>query len=127
MNILNPSQVMRPAPGFSQGVAVGETIYVAGQVSVDADGAIVGTGDIREQTRQTIDNVAHVLAAGGMQLSDIVSATIYISDLANYAGFCEVWCAVLGTHAPARATVRADLVLPALLVEIQAVAVRAEA
>ncbi|MFI4933572.1 MAG: RidA family protein [Caulobacterales bacterium] len=124
MQILNPAAVAKPGAGYAQGVAAGGAIYVAGQVAIDAAGAIVGRGDLVAQTRQTLANVANVLAAGGMSLGDVVSTTVYLSDLTRYRAFCETWCEVFGEHTPARATVKADLVHPDLLVEIQAIAVR---
>ena len=125
MRALNPDTVAKPGAGYSQGVAAADVIYVAGQVAVDATGAIVGHNDLVAQTRQTLANIANILAAGGMTLADVVSTTVYLTDLTHYRSFCETWCEAFGDHAPARATVKAGLVHPDLLVEVQAVAVRA--
>ena len=124
METLNPSKVARPGPGYSQGVAAGGVIYVAGQVAVAVDGQIVGKGDVAAQTRQTLENVRQVLSAGGLDLRDIVSTTVYLTDLSSYRVFSETWCEVFGEHRPARATVKAELVHPDLLIEIQAIATR---
>lgn len=124
MKLLNPDTVATPGAGYAQGVAAGGSVYVAGQVAQDPSGAIVGVGDMVAQTRQTLANVANVLAAGGLTLSDIVSTTVYLTDLGQYRAFCATWCEVFGDHTPARATVKADLVHPDLLVEVQAIAVR---
>jgi 2-iminobutanoate/2-iminopropanoate deaminase len=124
MKPLNPSTVMKPTPGHSQGVSVGDTVYVSGQVAVDAGGELVGADDIAAQTKQSLTNVRLVLESAGLDLSNVVSTTVYIHDMADYGGFSQAWVQTFGDHQPARATVRADLVHPALLVEIQAVAVR---
>ena len=124
MKILSPKSLAAAGPGYAQGVAANGAIYVAGQVSVGPNGAIEGKGDIAAQTRQTLDNVRQVLAEGGLGLSDIVSTTVYIKDLADYRVFAQTWCEVFGEHRPARATVKADLVHPDLLVEVQAIAVK---
>jgi 2-iminobutanoate/2-iminopropanoate deaminase len=124
MKLLNPDTVAKPGAGYSHGIAAGGAVYVAGQVSIDTAGAIVGKGDIAAQTRQTLVNVANVLAAEGMELGDVVSTTVYLTDFAQYRTFCATWCEVFGDHAPARASVKAELVHPDLLVEIQAIAVR---
>ena len=124
MKILSPTSVAKPGPGYSQGIAANGTIYVAGQVSVGADGTIEGKGNIARQTRQTLENVRRVLAEGGLGLSDVVSTTVYLKDLADYRVFAQTWCEVFGEHLPARATVKADLVHPDLLIEIQAIAVK---
>ena len=124
MDLLNPETVAKPGPGYSQGVRATGTVFVAGQVAIDAAGAIVGKDDIAAQTRQTLENVRLVLAAGGMDLTHVVSTTAYLTSFAHYKVFCAVWCEVFGDHRPARASVKADLVHPDLLVEIQAIAVR---
>ena len=123
MTVLNPNTVMPPPGGYSQGIAAGGLIFVAGQVGVDVQGKIPGDGGMAVQTRQTIDNVAAVLAAAGASLKDVVSTTVYIKDLADYKVFNQVWNECFGGHKPARATVLANLVMPQLLVEIQAIAV----
>lgn len=124
MKALNPSTVLKPTPGYSQGYVAKDVVYVAGQVGADANGGLVGPGDIAAQTKQTLLNVSNVLAAEGLGLTNVVSTTVYIKDMVDYPAFSKAWCEVFGDHAPARATVRADMVHPALLVEIQAIAVR---
>lgn len=124
MRILQPDDVMVPPGGYSQGVAAtGDLVFVAGQVAVDRDGNLVGAGDMRRQTRQTLENVASILAAGGASPADVVKTTVYVTSFEAYKEFDEEYTAFFGDHRPARATVRADLVLPPLLVEIEAIAV----
>ena len=79
------------------------------------------------QTRQTIANIVAVLAEAGATLADVVSTTVYVKEFSEYKIFDQVWQECFGTHRPARATVKTELVHPALLVEIQAIAVRREA
>ena len=124
MKIINPPTVMPPTGGFSQGIEAAGLIFVAGQVGVDAQGKPVGDFGMASQTRQTIANVAAVLAVSGATLADVVSATVYVKNFAEYKLFDQVWQECFGDHKPARATVQAELVVPALLVEIQCIAVR---
>lgn len=73
--------------GYSQGVLVVEprqTLYAAGQGSVDAGGSLVHEGDVAAQTRCTMDNVETVLAAAGMTLGDVVSYDIHSTNLQDY-------------------------------------------
>ncbi|MGH8034459.1 MAG: RidA family protein [Lysobacterales bacterium] len=123
MKIINPKTVMPPPGGYSQGIQAGNLIFVAGQVGVDASGKLTGNGGMAEQTRQTIANVEAVLADAGATLKNVVSATVYVKDFSDYKLFNQVWDECFAGHRPARATVRADIVLPQLLVEIQAIAV----
>lgn len=123
MKPINPTSVMPPQGGYSQGIQAANLVFVAGQVGVDAQGKLTGDGSMAEQTRQTIANVAAVLAESGASLSDVVSATVYVKNFAEYKVFDQVWQECFGAHKPARATVQAELVVPQLLVEIQAIAI----
>ena len=126
MHVLNPPELFTPAAGYSQGIAAGNLIFVAGQVSFDSDMKVVGEGDVAAQTRQTLANVEAVLKSAGASLKDVVSTTVFLKSFERYKEYDEVYMECFGDHRPARATVRADLVLPNLLVEIQAIAWRKE-
>ena len=66
--LLNPTGLPAPISHYSNGVKVGDTIYVSGQVALDGDGRLVGPGDVVAQTRQVLENVRRVLAAGGAKI-----------------------------------------------------------
>jgi enamine deaminase RidA (YjgF/YER057c/UK114 family) len=76
--LLNPAGLPTPISHYSNGVKVGDTIYVSGQVALDGDGRLVGPGDVVAQTRQVLENVRRVLAAGGATLDDVVKVTVYL-------------------------------------------------
>jgi 2-iminobutanoate/2-iminopropanoate deaminase len=115
LRFIEPESFGPPTMPFSQGVRAGNLLFVAGQV---------GGGDgIAEQTRAALERVRTVLAEEGADLTNIVSATVYLTDVADFAAYNEVWVEAFGDHRPARATVRADLMAPGLVVEIQAIAV----
>jgi reactive intermediate/imine deaminase len=124
VKVVNPPELPRPTAAYSQGVEIGNLVFVSGQIAIGTEGEIVGEGELAAQTRQTIRNVEAVLRAAGAGLLDVVSTTVYLTSFDNYAEYDRVYGECFGTHRPARATVRADLVNPALLIEIQAVAVR---
>ena len=124
MEVINPKDVLPPQGGYSQGIKAGNLIFVAGQVGVDTNGKPTGDGGMAAQTRQTIANLAAVLRDAGAALTDVVSTTVFLKDFAEYALFDHTWRESFGPHRPARATVKADLVHPALLIEIQAIAVQ---
>ena len=124
---INPQTVISPSGAYSQGVLAGNLIFVAGQVGVDAGGKLSGDGGMADQTRQAITNISAVLADAGATLADVVSTTVYVKHFSEYRLFNQVWEECFGNHRPARATLRAELVLPQLLVEIQAIAMLPEA
>lgn len=108
---------------LSHATLAGNTLYVGGAVAMNAKGEIVGKGDIRAQTEQVLENIKALVEAAGGSMRDITTTTVYVTDLANYAGMNEVYKRYFPSEAPARATLRVDLANPAFLVEIQATAV----
>ena len=119
---LNPESLGPAIAPYSQGAVANGFCFVAGQVGLDAENKVIAPGDVRAQTTAAIERMETVLAEVGAGLRDIVTATVFISDLGDFAGFNEAWAEKFGDHRPARATVRADLLLEGLVVEIQAMA-----
>lgn len=74
-------KVAKPFGIFSQGIKVGNFIFVSGQVSKKGAGDVVGKGDIRIQTKQCIENLKHVLDAGNATLRDVVKVTVYVTNM----------------------------------------------
>ncbi len=111
---------------YSLGVRTGALVFTAGMVPVDFERNIVGAGDIRAQTEQTLRNLNAVLERCGATLRDVVKVTIWLRDFADYAGMNEVYGRWFEEPRPVRACVRADLVQPELLIEIEATAVVSE-
>jgi 2-iminobutanoate/2-iminopropanoate deaminase len=122
LSIYNPSTLGPAIAPYSQAVVANGFAYLAGQVGLDKDNNVVAPGDVKEQTRVSIERIQTILAEFGAELTDIVSATVFITDLSDFAAFNEAWAAAFGDHRPARACVVAGLLLPGLVVEIQAVA-----
>ena len=93
-------------------------VYLSGQVAEDPE------ADIQEQTRSVLSRIDALLAEAGTDNEHLLSATIYLRDIANhFALMNEVWNAwVPNGHSPARACVEAHMARPALLVEISIVA-----
>jgi 2-iminobutanoate/2-iminopropanoate deaminase len=111
---------------FVQGKRIGNLIYVSGQVSLDSEGKVVGEGDIKAQTRQALENLRTVLAAAGARLNNIVKLNSYITDASLYHDFSEARTEIFGSHRPASTlVVVAALAFPGLLVEMEAVALKA--
>lgn len=124
MELINPPELSAFVKGYSHGVVCGDFVFVAGQLSLDEEGKLVGEGDIEAQTARMFENVETVLRTAGLEMTDIVSVTVYIKDLADYERYAKAYQAALGDHTPARATVRCDLVVPGALVEAQVIAAR---
>ncbi|MGY1721530.1 RidA family protein [Blastococcus sp. SYSU DS0533] len=122
LKIYNPSTLGPAIAPYSQAVVANGFAYLAGQVGLDEENNVVAPGDMREQTRVTIERIKTILAEFDAELTDVVSATVFITSLDDFGAFNEAWAEAFGDHRPARATVVAGLLLPGLVVEIQAVA-----
>src|SRR5438445_7778712 len=118
-------QIIRvePDPGlpFSAAVKAGGLIYVAGTLGTDAKGQVAG--DIKTQTRQTLDNIGATLQKAGASLSNAASVMVYLKSQSDFAAMNEVYRTYWPKDPPARTTVVASLVRPEALVEISMVAV----
>jgi len=118
-----------PAHTFSQGLRKGGLLQVSGQGAVDpATGEYVGAGDVRAQTRRTLENVRAVLEAGGARAEDVLMFRVYLTRRDDFPAMNEVYAEFLAEHVPsgalpARTTVFVDLPHEVMLVEIDALAV----
>jgi 2-iminobutanoate/2-iminopropanoate deaminase len=111
---------------YSQGVKIGPTIYVSGQVALNDEGQIVGPGDIAVQTRRALENIQAVLAKKGATMRDVVKVTTFIAQRTSgsVSTYDSVFDEFFPTDCPASTLVEVkSLVLRDLLVEIEAVAV----
>lgn len=122
--LLNPAGLPEPISHYSNGVRAGDTIYVSGQVALDAHGHLVAPGDVVGQTRQTLENIRAVLAAAGATLDDVVKVTVYLKNVDDRPKVNEVRKAHFGANRPASTLVEVSrLAIEGLLVEIEAIAV----
>ncbi len=125
--VLQSSSVATPRGIMSQGIAVpaGRMIFASGQVARDVDGSLVGPGDIRAQTRKTLENLQAVLAEGGATMDDVVKVTVFVTNLSeHFAAIHEVRREFFKSDYPASTLVEiSSLVDPEMLIEIEAIAV----
>jgi enamine deaminase RidA (YjgF/YER057c/UK114 family) len=122
--IINP-KTMAPPPGYSYAVKKsGTPVFIAGQVSIDAQGRIVGEGDAAAQVEQVFQNLRTVVEACGGTMADIVKLNIYTTDAAYRSQIVAARQRHFkeGEYPASTYVVIAALAVPALLVEIEAVA-----
>ena len=111
---------IKSGPRMSAAVVHGETVYLAGQVADATAG-----GSVSEQTAEILGIIDGLLAEAGTDKSKLLSATIYLTDMATFAEMNAVWDGwVVAGATPARATVEARLAAPKYKVEIMVTAAR---
>jgi 2-iminobutanoate/2-iminopropanoate deaminase len=107
---------------YNQAIRVGELVFVAGQLGVALEtGELVGPG-IGEQTEQTMRNLAAVLEAAGSSMDKLLKTTVFLVDLADFAGMNEVYARHVGDRPPARSTIGIAQLPVGAKVEIEAIA-----
>jgi enamine deaminase RidA (YjgF/YER057c/UK114 family) len=130
--VLTPTAEGKPIGMYSAGFAVdpARLVFVAGQVAMDAEGRVVGAGDIKAQAAQVYQNLAAVLAEAGCALRDVVKFTTYLVRNQDWAPFAEWRRAEYarlfpdGVYPANTGVVVVELARPELLLEVEAIAVR---
>ena len=113
-------QRLHPGPRMSMAVVHGDTVYLAGQVAVDAPGASVA-----DQTKNVLERIDGFLAEAGTSKSNLISATIWLTDIGTFDEMNGVWDAWIDTdNPPARACIESNLAAPQFTVEIMVTAAK---
>jgi 2-iminobutanoate/2-iminopropanoate deaminase len=109
---------------YSQAIGSGSLLFLSGQIPLDpATGQLV-PGGIEAQTRQVFANIGAILKAAGASFDHVVSATVYVADMNDFAKVNEIYATYFASPAPARATVQVARLPKDSLVEIQVIAMR---
>jgi reactive intermediate/imine deaminase len=120
--IIQTNEAPQPIGAYSQAVRVGGTVYLSGQIALDAKGVFLA-GDIEAQARQVFKNLAVVALAAGGQLNQCVKLTIFLSDLTDFPIVNSVMAEYFTEPYPARSTIEVSALPKAARVEIEAIMV----
>ncbi len=116
-------ELAEPISHFTDAVRAGGFLHVSGIVAVDGEGRLVGGDDVVAQTRQVLDNMRAVLAAGGCRFEDVVKVTIYLTDIDDRPAINPLRQEAFGATRPASTLVEVSrLAVPGAKVEIECVA-----
>jgi 2-iminobutanoate/2-iminopropanoate deaminase len=124
MQAAGPKKVVTPKDfptgrPYSAGILVGDTLYVAGQVGM-ANGAL--PENFEDEVKQCLKNVGAILEAGGMNFSDVVSSTVYLTDMSMFERMNAVYTGVFKEPRPVRTTVGVAKLVGAARIEITVIA-----
>ena len=107
---------------YSQGIRAGGFVFLSGQIPLMRDTGKFAEGLIKEQTEQVILNIKALLASQGLDLSDVVKATVFLSDMGEFAAMNEIYAKHFTGTPPARSTVQVARLPRDARVEIEVIA-----
>jgi 2-iminobutanoate/2-iminopropanoate deaminase len=107
---------------YNQAIRVGDLVFVAGQLGIVLESGELAGPTVEEQTEQIMRNMSAILGAAGSGLDKLVKTTVFLLDLADFAGMNEVYARHVGDRPPARSTIGIAQLPSGALVEIEAIA-----
>lgn len=114
-----------PIGPYNQAVLIGKTLYISGQVAIDPFSGVIMDKNISVETEQVMKNLSAILRAAGMDFSNVVKCSIFLSDMDDFAAVNKVYGSYFDEdEAPARETVAVRTLPKNVNVEISAIAVR---
>jgi len=115
------------APGaigpYSQGIEAGGFVFVSGQLPIDAVSGTIPDG-IQAQTRQSLENIQHILKAAGLTMNDVVKTTVFLADMSLFGEMNQVYATFFASDCPARCAFAVKSLPKDALVEIECIASR---
>lgn len=111
-----------PIGPYSQAIKFNNLLFTSGQIAIDPKTGNLVEGDIKAQTKQTIENIKNILEAGGSDISKVVKVTVFLKNIDEFAAMNEVYNEYFGISKPARSTIEASKLPKGGSIEIDAVA-----
>ena len=121
--IINTPDAPAPIGPYSQAVQVDNTLFLSGQVAINPETGNLETGDIQTETNQVMQNLKAVLKSAGMDFTNVVKTTIFLSYMTLFSAVNEVYGKYFSSDFPARETVAVKTLPKSVNVEISMVAV----
>lgn len=122
--IINSKNAPAAIGPYSQAVEVNGTLYISGQLPINPEVGKIEATDIVSQTEQSFANINAILAEAGYSFSDVVKSTVFLSDIADFAGMNEVYKKYYQTECPARSAFAVKALPMGALVEIETIAAK---
>ena len=120
---LNSGKVLRTDLPFSEAVRVDDTLYLSGQIGLKPGTLTLVAGGIKDEARQTMDNIRTSLEAHGYSLGDVVKCTVMLADISEWAAFNSVYSGYFTGRYPARSAFATSGLAFGARVEVECIAV----
>ncbi len=122
--IVNTVNAPAPIGPYNQAVLAGNTLYISGQIPIDPSTGDLVSGDIKKETRQSMENLKAILTEAGLTFENVVKSSIFLSDMNQFSAVNEVYGAYFDSEtAPARETVEVANLPKFVNVEISMIAI----
>jgi 2-iminobutanoate/2-iminopropanoate deaminase len=121
LKIVHTDQAPAAIGPYSQGVVANGFLFTAGQIALDPGSGQIIAGDVTAQTEQVFRNLGAVIGAAGASWQDVVKATVFLMDMADFPKVNDVYARAMGDARPARTTVQVAGLPRGVLVEIDLV------
>lgn len=121
-NIITTEDAPEAAGAYSQGTTNGDLVFTAGQIPMTPEGDVLTDEPIEVQTRQCLDNIQGVIEAAGLDLSDVLKITVFLSDIDHWSGMNETYQEYFDKEPPARSAIAVSGIAKGVKIEIEAVA-----
>lgn len=122
VQFLNSGKVLPTNLPFSEAVRVGNVLYLSGQIGIVPGSMKLASGGIKDEARQTMDNIKTSLEAHGYSMSDLVKCTVMLADISEWAAFNEVYKSFFQKRYPARSALGANGLALGARVEVECIA-----
>lgn len=109
---------------YSQAIMAGDTVYVSGQLPINPSTGEFAEGGIKEQARQSLNNIKNILTEAGMTMQQVVKVTVLMTDMSDFAAVNEVYAEFFSAPYPARSAFAVAALPKGGAIEIEAVAVK---
>lgn len=121
--VINTAKAPAAIGPYSQAIKAGNTLYISGQIPFVPETMQLVSEDIKEQTKQCLENLKAILEEAGLSLNDVVKTGVFIKDMNEFAAINEVYASYFTDNKPARACVEVARLPKDVRVEIEAIAV----
>ena len=122
MKVISTKKAPAAIGPYSQAIRVGNLVYTSGQIPINPATGAFAEGGIKEQTRQSLNNVKAILEEEGLAMDNVVKTTVFMADMGDFADMNSVYAEFFTEPYPARSAVAVKTLPKGALVEIEVVA-----
>lgn len=121
--VISTSQAPAAIGPYSQAIKVGNLLFTSGQIPISPATGSIASGDIKEQTRQALNNIKAIFEEAGLTINDVVKTTVFLTNMEDFSDMNSIYAEFFSEPYPARSAVAVKTLPKGALVEIEAIGV----